>query len=112
MTEIRHFPPAGQSLTAGGHTTIGGTCKCGPTFTSITKRNGVGRFGKHQGYRVIRVEWHHNFIPVEEPQKPQESTPGMFLFADDRAYAAREDVALSKLKALTDAMPSTHKLSA
>ncbi len=109
MTEIRHFPPAGQSLTAGGHTTNGGTCKCNPTFTSITKRNAAGRFGKHQGYRVIRVEWHHNFIPVEPTQEPE---PGLFLFADDRAYAAREDVALAKLKAITDAMPSTHKLSA
>lgn len=100
--EIRHFPPQGQSLIGGGHNTREPLkCACNPQRTPVYKRNGMGRFGKHQGQTIIRMEWRHNFIEpqqAEEQQRPEE--PGLFLFADDRAFAAREDVALAKLAAI------------
>jgi hypothetical protein len=63
--EIKHFPPQGQSLIAGKHTTNGKICQCDPTRTLVTKRSSTGRFGKHQGREVIRVEYRHNFIDAD-----------------------------------------------
>lgn len=91
--EIRHFPPAGQYL-AGIHSTNGGECRCNPTRKVIYKPTARSRFGRHQGNTIAKIEWHHNFI---EPTPAPAPEPGLFLFADDRAFAAREDVALAKL---------------
>lgn len=90
MTEIRHFPPAGQSLIGNGHkTSSGGECPCNPVRTLVTKRSAMGRFGKHQGSTLIRIEWRHNFIePKEEPE--------LKLVPSDARYAAREDAWLAQ----------------
>lgn len=94
MTEIRHFPPAGQHLIGSGHkTSSGGECPCKPTRNLVTKRNAMGRFGRHQGSTLIRIEWHHNFI---EPKQQDEKEPGLKLVPSEARYAAREDAWLAR----------------
>ncbi len=114
--EIRHFPPAGQSLIE-GHSTNGGTCICKPERKVIYKQTARGRFGRHQGNTIAKIEWRHNVI--ERKQEEPRAEGDMFLFADDRAFVAREDAQFrrqaetaARMKALTDAMPNTLKLSA
>ncbi len=98
MTEIRHIPAPGQSLIAGGHNTQKPLeCPCNPTRTLVYKKTALGRFGRHQGTQVIKIEWRHNVIEREEPTEAPRPAGELYLFADDRAFAAREDVALAKL---------------
>ncbi len=94
MTEIRHFPPAGQSLIGTHNTAKPLECPCKPVRSLVTKQNGRGRFGKHQGSTVIRIEWRHNRIEV--PEQPEAEQPGLALVPSESRYAAREDAYLAR----------------
>ena len=91
-TQIKHYPPAGQSL-IGLHDTHGGACRCNPTSTMEYKRSASGRFGRHQGRTLVAIVWQHNFIKPE----PEEE-PGLHLVPSEAHYAAREDAWLARME--------------
>ena len=95
MTEIKHFPPQGQSLIGLHSTSSAHPCICQPTPKYITKSTARSRSGRHQGSTLIRIEWHHNFI---EP-KPQPEDEGLKLVPSEAHYAAREDAYLARIGA-------------
>lgn len=90
MTEVKHFPPQGQSLIK--HTTHGGECACAPERKLIYKNGISGRFGSHQGRKLIRIEWRHNRI--EQPVT--EDLPELILVPTEQRIAAREDAWLAQ----------------
>lgn len=59
--ETLHIPAPGQSFIGKLHTPSP-ECPCEPKRHAVTKANSSGRGGSHQGYKVVRIEWRHQFI--------------------------------------------------
>lgn len=62
--EQRHIPPAGESMIL--HHQGDENCPCKPRRVPQYKQSSRSRYGQHQGYQVIRINWQHNPTVKEE----------------------------------------------